>query len=82
MAVLMSGASERANFGIVSLWIALTKSIVALRQLYHAELQRHALQHGTPVTRSEVASLLTNTAASVFGFTERKEHKPYVTTRS
>ena len=48
----------------------LSQSAVALRKLYHDELQRHSLQHGIPDTWTDVASLLTHTAATVFGFTD------------
>jgi hypothetical protein len=48
-----------------------------MRTLYHEEPQKNSLQHGIPDTWTDVASLLTQTAAKVFGFTERTRHKPW-----
>ena len=44
-----------------------SQSAVAMRTLYHEELQKQSLQHGIPDTWTDVASLLTQTAAKVFG---------------
>ena len=42
---------------------------VALRKLYHEVLQKHSLQQGSPIRWPEVAVLLAQSAAAVFGFT-------------